>query len=87
MKFSDVFFCKKERFSVGIEEESGRYYLSIPVSNNFVDYEEYYEIDKMSFGLYQVDMDAAKKFVNRCRNREVDDLLLIKPGKDRGVPI
>lgn len=87
MKFKDVFYSKEERFSVGVEEESGRYYVSIPVSNTFVDYEEYYEIDKTSFDRYQVDISAAKHFVNKCRNREVDDLLIIKPGKDRGVPI
>lgn len=87
MIFNDVFTNKKERFSVGIEEESRKFYLSIPVSNNFVDYEEYYEIDENSFNIFQVDVESAINFIARCRNREVDDLLFLKPGKDRGVPL
>ena len=44
MKFNDLFFSTENYFSVGNEEESGDYYLSIPVSNKLVDYEEYYRI-------------------------------------------
>lgn len=85
MKFNDVFVSREDRFSIGVEEQSGRYYVSIPVSNGMVDYEEYYEIDKAQFGLYQADMQAALEFVKRCRNRESDDLLIVKPGKNRGT--
>ena len=35
--------------TLGIEEESGRYYISILVSNRRIDYDEYYEIDKADF--------------------------------------
>jgi hypothetical protein len=51
LKFKDVVVCRSERFSIGIEESSGRFYLSIPVSNGLVDYEEYYEIDREAFEL------------------------------------
>ena len=74
------------RFSLGIEEDSGRYYLSIPVSNRMVDYEEYYEIDRAAFERYRADPEAARGFLERCRNREVDAQLILKPGSDRGVP-
>jgi hypothetical protein len=84
MKFNDVFFSKRERFSVGIEE-SGKLYVSIPVSNRMVDYEEYFEIDKSTFDTYIKDPASALSFVERCRNREVDHLLIIQPGIDRGV--
>jgi hypothetical protein len=85
MKFNDVFFSKSERFSVGTEEESGKLYVSIPVSNRMVDYEEYFEIDKSTFDTYIKDPASALSFVERCRNREVDHLLIIQPGIDRGV--
>lgn len=79
--------CREERFSLGMEAGSGRYYLSIPVANGMVDYEEYYEIDRAAFERYRVEPASAKGFVERCRNREADDLLMMKPGRDRGVPL
>lgn len=87
MKFHDVVVCRHQRFSIGIEEDSGRYYLSIPVSNGLVDYEEYYELDQKRFERYQVSTIEALNFVQRCRNRQADDLLIIKPGANRGVAI
>ena len=79
--------CREERFSLGVEADSGRYYLSIPVANGMVDYEEYYEIDRAAFERYRVEPASAQGFVERCRNREADDLLMMKPGRDRGVPL
>lgn len=87
MKFNDVMVCKEQRFSLGIEEQSGKYYLSIPVSNGLVDYEEYYELDKSSFDLYRTDPAAALPFLERCRLRQADDLLIMKPGRNRGVAV
>lgn len=86
MKFTDLFVSRELRFSLGIEEQSGRYYLSIPVANRMVDYEEYYEIDRAALERYRVDPAAAEGFLQRCRNREADELLILKPGGDRGVP-
>lgn len=86
MKFNDAFVSRELRFSLGVEETSGRYYLSIPVANRMVDYEEYYEIDRAAFERYRTDPGAASGFLERCRNREADELLILKPGRDRGVP-
>ena len=87
MKFNDVLVSREHRFSLGIEETSGRYYVSIPVSNGMVDYEEYYEIDRAAFERYRVDPSTAIGFVERCRNREADELLIQKPGSNRGTAI
>ena len=87
MKFQDVFVSREHMFSVGIEKESGRFYVSIPVSNGMVDYEEYYEIDRETFELFKRDPDAALPFVIRCRKRELYELLLIQPGTNRGTAI
>jgi hypothetical protein len=85
MKFNDVVVNKAERFSVGIEEESGRCYVSFPVRNEYAEYEEYYEIDRAQFDRFQRDGAAALAFVTQCRNREKDELLIVKPGRLRGV--
>ena len=85
MIFNDVFVNETERFSIGIEEASGRCYVSFPVRNAYAEYEEYYEIDRARFALFLRDAAAALAFVTTCRNRERDDLLMIKPGPLRGV--
>lgn len=86
MKFRDLYFSREDRFSVGIEEESGTYYVSIPVSNQLVDYEEYYRIDKSLFEKYRNDLKNLKYIADEARNHLRDNDLLIKPGQDRGVP-
>lgn len=86
MKFRDDYISQEHRYSIGVELESGKSYLAIPVSNGLVDYEEYYEVADADAALYRKDINAALTFVNKCRNREADDLLLIKPGANRGVP-
>lgn len=85
MKFNDVFFNEKYRFSIGVENESGKKYLSIPVSNGVVDYEEYYEINETQFSSYQKMPSKAIEFLDKCRARQLDNLLILKPGNNRGV--
>ncbi|WGV98812.1 hypothetical protein QF117_02295 [Vibrio sp. YMD68] len=85
MKFEDTTFNKEHRFSIGIEKVSGRFYLSIPVSNWIVDYEEYYEIDFNQYEAYQLEPCLAKEFAEKCRRRQCDKLLIVKPGKNRGI--
>jgi hypothetical protein len=87
MTFKDVVVNRELRYSVGVEETSGRHYISIPVSNGIVDYEEYYEIDLLAFEHYRADPDSALEFVERCRMRQMDDRLIVKPGRNRGTAI
>ncbi|MBV7566021.1 hypothetical protein [Pseudomonas sp. PDM27] len=87
MKFKDAFVSREHMFSIGVEETTGRFYVSIPVSNGMVDYEEYYEIDRASFDLFQKDPDTALVFVMKCRRRELDNLLIVQPGANRGTAI
>lgn len=72
---------------IGIETQSGQRYLSIPVSNSKADYEEYYRITPEMFDAFSADPKAAWTFVEQCRRRERDELLLIKPRSERGVAI
>ncbi|MBQ0746318.1 MAG: hypothetical protein KBT82_06615 [Marinobacter sp.] len=85
MKFIDIDFSRENRFSIGVEEETGKFFVSIPVRNQRVDYEEYYEISREMFESFKVDMDSALPFVQKCRDRELDYLLLQNPGSDRGI--
>jgi hypothetical protein len=85
MKFRDVFVSESDRYALGVEENSGRRYLSIPVSNQMVDYEEYYKINRRTFEQFLAHPELAIKFANKCRNRKMDHLLFVKPGRDRGT--
>jgi hypothetical protein len=87
MKFKDVAVNRDERYALGIEEDSGKYYVSIPVSNGMVDYEEYYEIDQPTFERYRADLGSARDLVERARQRQEDDRLIVKPGRNRGTAV
>ncbi|MFP3847597.1 hypothetical protein [Pseudomonas sp. W5-01] len=84
MKFNDTYVNREERFSLGIEETSGQFFASFPVFNGLIEYDEYYAIDQQMFERFQNDLDSALQFVNRCRRRELDELLMQKPGSKRG---
>jgi hypothetical protein len=85
MKFSDSTSDQLARFSLGRELESGRFYLSIPVSNRLVDYEEHYEISQAMHDSYPKNRKELVAFAEACRRHEKDSLLLVKPGADRGI--
>jgi hypothetical protein len=86
MRFKDTSFSKDGRYSIGIEEESGKYYISIPVRNNYADYEEYYEISKIEFEEFSKDIRQATELAVRCRERAEDTRLMLQPSKERGWP-
>ncbi len=85
MKFEDTFFSFEERYSIGIEKESGLHYLSIQVSNHMVDYEEYYKISENEYNLFHSNPAMSIDFAKQCKKRKKDALLIIKPGKFRGA--
>lgn len=87
MKFEDTYFSREDRYSIGVESISGRYYVSIPVSNGIVDYEEYYELTPDQYHDFLRDRQVAIEFIEACRRREHDELLLQRPGSNRGTPV
>ena len=87
MKFTDIKFSKSKRFSIGQEENSGKYYLSFPVSNQLVEYEEYYEITVNEFNDYIQNLDNAIPLLEKCKQHKEDHRLIQKPGNSRGTPI
>jgi hypothetical protein len=85
VQIKPVFVDKVRRFSLDVDEETGRTFLSIPVRNTMVEYSEWYEVDKETFERFMGDPTLAYDLVGKAKRHEVDHLLLFKPGSDRGV--
>jgi hypothetical protein len=85
VNIKSVFVDRVKRFSLDVDEESGRTFVSIPVRNTMVEYTEWYEVDQETFERYKGDPTLAHDFVAKAKRRELDQLLLLKPGTDRGV--
>jgi hypothetical protein len=87
MRFRDIAFSREKRFALGQDMTAGGFYLSIPVSNQTVDYEEYYAISKQELDGFLADETAAELFAGRCRRREMDHLLIVQYGSRRGSAV
>lgn len=87
MKPRDEFFSREHRYSLGIDEDSGAYFASLPVSNGVVDYEEYYHLSRAEYDQFLADPTKAVEFIEQCRLRQHDNLLLQQPGWNRGTPV
>ncbi|MEK6346440.1 MAG: hypothetical protein V4764_03110 [Burkholderia sp.] len=85
MPFVDTFCSRAGRYAIGTESPSGRRYLSIPVSNRRVDYEEHYGLTEAEAQRFLAEPELALQFADACRARLHDDRLLTPPGSDRGV--
>jgi hypothetical protein len=86
IRFNDSTVVAEHRYSLG-NTDDGRHYLSIPVRNPYVEYEEYFEIDSDQFGRFSQNPQQAVAFAEACRRREKDALLIVPPGRLRGTPI
>ncbi|WP_220700565.1 hypothetical protein [Mycetocola lacteus] len=61
--------------------------MSIPVTIGVADYIEYYGITPVTYERFLADPSLAVPFAEECRARLHDDLLIQKPGWNRGIPI
>jgi hypothetical protein len=87
MKATDTYISREDRFSLGVDEDSGTPYASFPVSNGIADYEEYYALTREQYQAFLADPASALSFVEEARAHRHDDLLLQKPGGSRGTPV
>jgi hypothetical protein len=87
MKPRDEYFSREERFSLGVDELSGRNYASFPVNSSAVTYEEFYELSADRYHEFLADPVSAVAFIEECRRHEHDDLLMQQPGWNRGIPV
>ena len=82
----DEIVNREERYVLGFDSELEKYYVSFPVSNHLVDYEEYYEISQSFFEGYPENQREMLEYVKVCRARQNDSKLMFKPGSNRGYP-
>lgn len=87
MKFQNTFTSRENRYSLGVEEKSGRHFAAIPVANQMVDYIESYKISDDEYEMFMNNPSRALEFIESCRRREQDDRLFLQPGRDRGTPV
>ncbi|OZB86112.1 hypothetical protein [Microbacterium sp. 13-71-7] len=87
MKVHDDFFSHEDRYSLGRVEDTGQRFMSIPVSNGLVDYEEFYALSRVEYEGLLADPKEAARFAEQCRRREQDERLIQKPGWNRGTPV
>lgn len=83
----NTYLSREHRFWLGRDDASGRNYVAIPVTNGLVDYIEYYGIAPVTYERFLADPSLAVPFAEECRARLHDDLLIQKPGRNRGIPI
>jgi hypothetical protein len=87
MNYRSLVVNREELYSMGIDEDSGRWCFSIPVSMGFVDYSEHYEIDEETFERFRADPDMACSFAWACRYQRLDELLMEPPPENRGTAV
>lgn len=86
MRFNDHIIIKNHRYSIGTDQQTGELYISFPVSNGLVDYEEYYRLDAILMAALEQQLRPITSFVEECRKHDHDDKLIVEPGSLRGSP-
>jgi hypothetical protein len=86
MKLKTTKVTQTGRYAIGIEEDSGKFFILFPVRGMILEDVEIYEISSAEFKLFSEDLDKAKDLVERCRKRLEDARLLEKPITPRGYP-
>lgn len=86
-RFEKTYFSLEDRFSLGVDLKEGGYFASFPVAAQVVDYEEHYRLTRRQFERFMADHEAALTFIESCRRHERDELLIYKPGWNRGTPM
>ena len=80
------FVDRAERWSLTIDRDTQKTYVAIAVTNSsHVEYDEWYAVDEATFATWVAEPTLAADFVSKAKRRELDHLLLLEPGTDRGV--
>ncbi len=80
MKFKVINFSRKNQFSIGIEEESGKYFISVLANySNFAEYDKYYELSTEEFNHFSNDLEAANDLAERCWEGKIEEHRLLFP--------
>jgi hypothetical protein len=85
--FIDELLSVEGRYSIGYEKITGEYYISFPLTNHLVDYEEYYRLTKDEHDLFLLNQIEAKIFLEKCyRHLEDHRMIFYPPAPIRGAP-
>jgi hypothetical protein len=87
MRFRDEYVSRDDFYSLGVDEDTGGHYLSIPVSVGIADYEERYGLTPDEYRALLADAVAARALADACRRREHDERLLEPPPANRGSAV
>jgi hypothetical protein len=76
-------------FSFDMDENTGKFYLAIPLTKTFIDYLEYYEVPAEMVDKYPSNIKEVEDFVYQCRMGKMFHLSPIgRPNLgSRGQPI
>ncbi|WP_020178993.1 hypothetical protein [Methylopila sp. M107] len=85
LQFDDMMISETERYSLGVERNSGAHYISVQISAQLVDYEEYYELTEEEFFLLLDDPEAGQTLARRCRDGHEAARLFSRPGGPGGA--
>ena len=68
-RFVDTHVFRQHRFSLGVDRQTGGYFLSTPVSGRTAaaEYEGYFAVSEADYRRYRDDPDAAASFTEDCR--------------------
>ncbi len=74
-RFTDLVVNRRYRFSLGVDNQSGQYFLSTPISGSSraVEFEAYYRIDAAEFEGFRTDPASAESFLETCRQQGNSD--------------
>lgn len=77
-RFQDTFISREHRFSLGIDLQTDRHYLSTPVSgvNRAVEWEAYFTITEGQFQDFQANPASTDAFTEDCRMGRNEHLLI-----------
>lgn len=85
--FVDELILVDGRYSIGYEKITGDYYISFPLTNRLVDYEEYYRLTKNEHYVFLLNQIEARLFLERCyRHLEDHRMIFYPPAPIRGTP-
>ncbi len=77
-RFKIDFVSREHRFCLGVDRETGGYYLSTPGSgvNRAVEWEAYFSVDSEQFARFRADPSAADDFTEDCRTGRNKEILI-----------
>ena len=76
--FEDEKIFKSRRISLGVEKNTGVFYISCPftTANRMMDYEKYFSLTPEEYTLFLSDEAAAEAFASTCLTGQMEHRLI-----------